>query len=57
MSIKNEQDINRILEKYKKKYQESLNELNILEMYLMEKDKKELVGIIIGLIISGKINE
>ncbi len=47
--------IKNYLEKRKKEYEESLNQSNMLSLYLMEKDKKELVGIIIGILMGGQL--
>lgn len=48
-------NIEKILERKRKEYQQQLTEVEMLSQMLMNKDKRELVGIIIGIIISGEI--
>jgi len=49
-------DIEKILERNRKKYEQTLKEGDMLAQNLMSKDKKELVGIIIGIIMSKGLN-
>ena len=49
--------IDKLLEKRKKEYQGTINETKILSQMLMNKDKRELVGISMSIFFSGGIKK
>ena len=50
-------NIKKILKRKKKEYEENITEMEILSQSLMNKDKRELVGIIMGILITGGIKK
>ena len=55
--MKKEITIEKVLEKRRKEYEQTLSESEMLSKMLMSKDKKELVGMIIGMIMTGSLKQ